>query len=71
MTPSNYEVFLSGGAPDGHKGVGVIINSKIRGDITNVKFVAIRCRLCVLYYFMAILDGESFARTCLIHSHLH
>ena len=34
--------------PDGHKGVGVIINSKIRNDIANVKFVAIHCRLCFL-----------------------
>ena len=45
MTPSNHEVFLSGGTPDGHKGDGIIINSKIRSDITNVKFVAIHCRL--------------------------
>ena len=42
-TPSNHDVFLSGGAPDGHKGVDIIRNPKIRVDITNVKFVAIHC----------------------------
>ena len=28
MIPSNHEVFLSGGALDGHKGVNVIVNFK-------------------------------------------
>ena len=50
MTPSNYEVFLSGDATDGHKGFGIIINSNISNVITYMKFVAIHCRLFVLQF---------------------
>ena len=46
MTPNNHKVFSSGGAPDGHKGDGITINSKTRNDIANMTFFAIHCRLC-------------------------
>ena len=47
-TPGNHSLYLSGGAPDGHKGVGIIINSKILKDISDIAFSAIHCRLCFL-----------------------
>ena len=28
-SPGNHDMYLSGGAPDGHKGIGITINSKI------------------------------------------
>ena len=38
----------------GNKGVGIIIKSKIRSDITSVKFVTIHCRL----YFLNLAYGN-------------
>ena len=47
-TASGHDVYLSGGAPDGHKGVGFVICNKIRSQLTSIIFRSIHCRLCLL-----------------------
>ena len=47
-TASGHDVYLSGGAPDGHKGVGFVICNKIRSQLSSIMFRAIHCRLCIL-----------------------
>ena len=47
-TARGHAIYLSGGAPDGHKGVGFVICNQIRSQLSNIILRAIHCRLCIL-----------------------